>query len=289
MTKEIINSIQDLNTIDLKLKGFKVSSFKAKASGAPNYSRRDYYKIAYTTSKSIIHFAHKSIEIEGTFLFFGNPKLPYSAELLSPEISGYHCFFTQDFFSPNNQSKGLQQSPLFKVGGAPAVYVAKNQRELVTSLFQGLIEEQDGNYHFKDDVIRNYIRLIIHEGLKSQPAQSEREQKDAHTRISTFFFELLERQFPIENPLYPLQLKSPQEYADRLHLHVNSLNRAVKEVTGMPTSKHISNRITNEAKALLKHTDWNVSEIAYSLGFQYPNYFNNFFKKKTGTTPRSFR
>jgi AraC-like DNA-binding protein len=44
-----------------------------------------------------------------------------------------------------------------------------------------------------------------------------------------------------------------------------------------------------EAKALLQHTDWNISEIASALGFEYPTYFNNFFKKLTGTNPKSLR
>jgi AraC-like DNA-binding protein len=51
----------------------------------------------------------------------------------------------------------------------------------------------------------------------------------------------------------------------------------------------ISERIISEAKALLQHTDWNISEIAFALGFEYPTYFNNFFKKITGVNPRSFR
>ncbi|RYD73796.1 MAG: helix-turn-helix domain-containing protein, partial [Sphingobacteriales bacterium] len=47
--------------------------------------------------------------------------------------------------------------------------------------------------------------------------------------------------------------------------------------------------IISEAKALLQHTTWSVSEIAYALGFEYPTYFNNFFKKKTGEIPKSVR
>jgi len=43
----------------------------------------------------------------------------------------------------------------------------------------------------------------------------------------------------------------------------------------------------HEAKALLQHTNWSVAEIAYALGFEYPTYFNNFFKKKTGQIPDS--
>ncbi|TAE46073.1 MAG: AraC family transcriptional regulator, partial [Bacteroidetes bacterium] len=112
---------------------------------------------------------------------------------------------------------------------------------------------------------------------------------NAAYRITSVFLELLERQFPIEDIRNPLQLKTAQEYARQLNIHVNYLNRSVKEVTGKTTTTHICERISSEAKALLQHTDWNVADIAYALGFEYPTYFNNFFKKHTGTNPRAFR
>ncbi|ALW84973.1 hypothetical protein AUC43_07635 [Hymenobacter sedentarius] len=62
----------------------------------------------------------------------------------------------------------------------------------------------------------------------------------------------------------------------------------MKEVTGKPTTSHIADRIIGEAKALLHHTNWDVAEIGQSLGFEYSSYFNNFFKKHTGSTPLSF-
>ena len=99
----------------------------------------------------------------------------------------------------------------------------------------------------------------------------------------------MERQFPIESKDRPLQLKTAQDYANSLSLHANYLNRAVKEVTGKPTTVHISERIISEAKALLQHTNWNIADIAYALGFEYPTYFNNYFKRLTGTTPTSLR
>ncbi len=86
-----------------------------------------------------------------------------------------------------------------------------------------------------------------------------------------------------------IQLKTAQDYANNLHVHVNYLNRAVKEVTGKPTTAHISDRILSEAKALLQHTAWNIADIAYALGFEYPTYFNNYFKRMTGTNPKSLR
>src|SRR5687768_6993835 len=152
-----------------------------------------------------------------------------------------------------------------------------------------MIDEQKTDYAYKDDLIRNYINLIIHEALKLQPSDNYDLHKNAASRITSVFLELLERQFPIESIDKPLQLKTAHDYARSLNVHVNYLNRAVKEVTSKPTTSHITERIITEAKALLQHTDWNVSDIAYSLGFDYPTYFNNFFKKVTGTNPKSLR
>ena len=70
---------------------------------------------------------------------------------------------------------------------------------------------------------------------------------------------------------------------------MNYLNRTVKEVTAKPTTAHVAERIIGEAKSLLQHTDWNIADIAYALGFDYPTYFNNYSKRMTGTNPKSIR
>jgi AraC-like DNA-binding protein len=103
------------------------------------------------------------------------------------------------------------------------------------------------------------------------------------------FLELLERQFPVENLNVPLRLKTAQDYANGLSIHVNYLNRTVKEVTGKSTTAHIAERVVAEAITLLQYTDWSVADIAYALGFEYPNYFSNFFKKMTGNIPKAYR
>ena len=145
------------------------------------------------------------------------------------------------------------------------------------------------DYAFKDELIRNYINLIIHEAVKLQPSDAQSKKTNAAERITAVFLELLERQFPIESTDRPLELKTAQDFANNLHVHVNYLNSAVKEVTGKPTTAHIADRIISEAKALLQHTKWSITEIAYALGFEYPTYFNNFFKKKTGEIPKAIR
>lgn len=273
---------------ELKLKGFNVFQIEDDGNATRIYSRKDFYKICLTTGKSIIHYADKSFDAEGTVLFFGNPHIPYSWETISTSYVGYTCLFSEAFLKAD-RSESLQHSPLFKMSGTPILNITAQQRTFLSTLFKKMMEEQQTDYIYKDDLIRNYINLIIHEALKLQPSKNFDQYRNASSRITSVFLELLERQFPIEDTERPLRLKTAQDYAKTLNLHTNYLNRAVKEVTGKPTTAHISERITNEAKALLQHTDWNIADIAYALGFEYPTYFNNFFKKRTGTNPKSLR
>jgi AraC-like DNA-binding protein len=241
------------------------------------------------TGKNIIHYADKSFETDGSVLFFGNPHIPYSWEIVSSDYTGYACLFTEDFLKFGDRSESLQQSPLFRLGGTPILDLNKEQREFVSTIFQKMIAEQETNYTYKDELIRNYVGLIIHEALKMQPSENYSNKRNAAARITNVFLELLERQFPIESTAHPLQLKTAQDFAKHLSVHVNYLNRSVKEVTGKPTTTHITERIISEAKALLQHTDWNIADVAYALGFEYPTYFNNFFKRLTGTNPKTLR
>lgn len=275
--------------MELKLKGFKVYEVNLPVSQVHPYTRRDFYKIVISTGHLIIHYADRSIEMDGTSLFFANPHVPYSVERLNAVQTGYACVFSEGFLKPHDRSESLQQSPLFRIGGTPVFLLNDDQKEVVTAIFQKMLAEQETDYAYKGELIRTYINLIIHETLKLQPSEGFVKPQNAASRIGTLFLELLERQFPIESPDRPLTLRTAQDYALRLSVHVNHLNRAVKELTGRPTTAHIADRVISEAKALLQHTDWSIADIAYGLGYDYPTYFNNFFKKMTGASPRSFR
>lgn len=285
---ENTRSVSDFNN-ELKLKGFNVFQIESDSNATKIYSRKDFYKICLTTGESKIHYADRSFNHNGTVLFFGNPHIPYSWETVSTAYTGYTCLFSEEFLATSNRSESLQNSPLFKLDGTPILKISESQRLFLNTIFKKMIEEQKTDYAHKDDLIRNYINLLIHEALKLEPSQNLHQPANALTRLANVFMELLERQFPIEGVAQPLRLRTAKDYAEALSVHVNYLNKAVREVTGHSTTTHINNRIINEAKALLLHTDWNVSDIASALGFDYPTYFNNFFKKATETNPSSYR
>ncbi|HEY0609924.1 MAG TPA: helix-turn-helix domain-containing protein [Chitinophaga sp.] len=288
MENKNVRSVSQFNN-ELKLKGFNAFQIENDSHATRLYSRKDFYKICLTTGRSIIHYADRSFETEGTVLFFGNPHIPYSWETLSTSYVGYTCLFSEEFLKLSERSESLQQSPFFKIGGTPILKITESQREFLGTIFRKMIEEQQTDYTYKDDLIRNYINLIIHEALKMQPSENFDKHNNAFSRITSVFLELLERQFPVETVDRPLALRTAADYAKALSIHINYLNRAVKEVTGKSTTTHISERIISEAKALLQHTNWNIADIAYALGYEYPSYFNNFFKKMTGVNPTTLR
>jgi AraC family transcriptional activator of pobA len=289
MNTSRMSALDGPHTDDLKLKGVKVYEIDTSDHPIPVYNRRDFYKICLLNGKSDINYADRGIVVDGDYLFFGNPFIPYSSELLSPAITGYGCLFTDDFLNTNDRSESLQESPLFKIGGNPVILLNDEQKQFLTGIYQRMLAEQQIDYVYKGELIRNYINLIIHEALKMQPPDTFIKHNNAASRITALFLDLLERQFPIDDLQHPLKLRTAQEYALQLSVHVNHLNRVVKNTTSKSTSDHIAERIISEAKALLLHKDWNIADVAFALGFEYPTHFNGYFKRITGITPRAYR
>src|SRR5919106_5037466 len=130
MQNKNLRSVSAFNS-ELKLKGFNVFQIEKDANATRIYSRKDFYKICLTTGKSIIHYADRSFETEGTVLFFGNPHIPYSWETISTTYVGYTCLFSEEFLKTSDRSESLLQSPLFKIGGTPILKITEGQREFL--------------------------------------------------------------------------------------------------------------------------------------------------------------
>lgn len=293
-------SIQDFYNRNPRANPFGLSANNANGLGHFNvftrencfkstpYSRRDFYKISLIIGTGRLYYADKWVDIDRPALLFSNPSTPYSWEAISDQQEGYFCLFTTSFLQSDSQHFLLHQLPLFKIGGDFVFFINDSQRKVISDIFEKMMLEIATSYAHKYELLRNYLHLIIHEAMKMQPAETYQPHSSA-SRVCDLFLDLLERQFPIDNQERTLQLRTAQDYANILAVHVNHLNRSIKETTGKTTTQHIAERLIKEAKALLLHSDWTISEIAYSLGFSYPPYFNNFFRKQTKMTPGIFR
>lgn len=262
---------------------------RAKTTSEMPYNRRKYYKISFIRGQNRAEYADKVISIKQNALLFATPKVPYHWVPEDPDQSGSFCVFTEDFLIKDKSYYNLEDLPIFQPGGVPIFEIDDELAEEIENLFKKIKIEIDSDYVFKYDLIRNYVLELIHYGQKLQPATKISASNDASMRVVSLFIELLERQFPIESWDQRLHLKTAKDYADRLAVHVNYLNKRLKESTGKTTTEFISDRIIQEAKILLKQTRWNVSEISYVLGFEEIAHFSNFFKRKTSFTPLEFR
>ncbi|GAB3900167.1 response regulator transcription factor [Larkinella knui] len=270
---------------------FKIDEIAAqfRAKQVMPYNRRAYYKISHISGRNKAEYADKVIDIEKNALLFATPKIPYHWVPQDENQFGHFCIFTADFLVQTKSGVILDDLPIFQPGGYPIFQLTDEASEDIAYIFRKMYKELASNYAFKYDLLRNYVLELIHYGQKLQPETALYPSHTATARVSSLFIELLERQFPIESPHQKLSLRTARDYAERLAVHVNHLNKVLKESTGKTTTDIISSRIVQEAKILLKQTDWNISEIAYSLGFEQVAHFSNFFKKQTSFTPIAFR
>lgn len=267
---------------------FRIEDRISAGTSSPAFIRRDFYKIMLFQGENVFHYGDRSITVSGNTLLFFTPHVPYTYETLEPETKGCFCVFKDEFFKGNIRLN-LFELPLFAGGTHPVFSLKDEEASEIKSIFEKIIREADSDFVYKYELIKNYISELLYYGMKLQPVNSISGHANAASRITAVFMELLDRQFPVESTAQRFELRSPKVFAERMNIHVNSLNRAIKKQTGKTTSEHIFERLVSEAKVLLKYTDWNISEISYVLGFEDQAHFNNFFKKQTDSSPTSIR
>ena len=266
---------------------FRLDPFVGRNAAPVPYKRRDFYKIMLVEGAGTVHYADEVIRVNGLALSFSNPQIPYKWEHTDQIRAGYFCIFNQHFFHHFGK---LGQYAVFQPGGTHIFPLTASQADSVRTIFERMMAEIASEYVHKYDLARNLVFELIHIGEKMHPPVFAKQKAgNASERISTLFLELLERQFPIDDNHPAITLRSASDFARQLNVHVNHLNRAVRDTTEKTTTQIIAERVVQEAKILLKHSQWNVSDIGYALGFSEVSHFNNFFKKHTGTSPLKFR
>lgn len=266
---------------------FPLDVVDTKRINCQPYNRKGYYKISLLSGHTRLTYADKTLEFEKHALLFSNPNVPYAWDLLGTFEGGYFCVFSDDFFT---QFGAIKDYPVFKTGQIPLFELDTEQMLSIQTIFKRMLNEIDSDFYYKYDALRTLVLELIYTALKMNPQTSNPlNDSNASIRITSLFTELLERQFPIELQNQGIKLRHPAEFAENLSIHVNYLNRVLKRITGKNTSQLISQRLMQEARSLLQHSNWNISEIAYSLGFDELPHFINFFKKLEGQTPNSFR
>lgn len=191
------------------------------------YNRRAYYKISYIKGRNRAEYADREFEINSRALLFATPRVPYHWYPLDEHQAGTFCIFTEEFLIKAKSGVEIDKMPIFKPGAYPVFELSDEQSREAEELFKKISKELSRNYLYKYELIRNLLLELIHYGQKLQSPKPLNSEKNANTRILSLFIELLERQFPLELPGQRVELRSANDFADRLSIHVNHLRKKV--------------------------------------------------------------
>ena len=266
---------------------FRLDDVGGKGVNSYPIRKRDWYNITLVHGNGKYLYADKKIEVRKHALVFDNPKVPFGWEERDRITGGFFCVFSSDFF---HSLANPTQYSIFQPGRPAFFELTVKEAKQADVFFERMFEEIRSDYIHKYDLLRALLLEVMHLAMKMVPGANLRTGTlTASQRITVTFLERLEQQFPIDSTNQTIELRSAIDFAPLVNVHVNHLNRAVKETTGKTTTQIIAERILQEAKILLRNTPWSVSEISYALGFAQPAHFNNFFKKHTGLNPLKFR
>ena len=263
----------------------KVEDIQRKA-GERAYHRRSFFKITYIEGHSKINYLTHHSEINGTALVFTNPLLPYQWEVIDSLQSGYVCVFSKDFLGKHIN---LKQAEFFKDPKSSVLLLNEDNGPFFKALFQRISHELASPFRYSMELIKSIWLEIIYYAYKFYGDRDTVQSRfTSDERILNKSETLLESAFNIDWQ-DTFGSRSPAVFPNKIGIHVNHLNKVLKRMTGKTTSELIQQKKLECAYELLRNTSMSVKEIAYQLGFQQPNDFSSFFRKKSAVTPQHYR
>lgn len=228
------------------------------------------------TGKHEIDF--QSYDVEAGSVFVLKPGQTHHWEL-SKDTEGY-IFFHEEL----SANFDLLDFPFYsRIFSPPEIKLKRNQIQEFANKFETLYDEFHSDLAFKARRTTQLIDLIYIDLSRIYGTENKDfipKPLPYLTRIYAFE-KLIEKYFKTE--------KSPTQYADWLNISAKHLNRITRETLNKTATEMISERVILEAKRLLSHSNFSLTEIALELGFEEYSYFSRYFKKLVGETLSEFR
>ncbi len=215
------------------------------------------------------------------FTIIDNPKVIY-------QPMGYGLVFHPDLIRGTSLAKNIQEYNFFSYQSNEALHLSDDERLMILDIFAKIEFElkQPIDKHSKK-LIANNIELFLNYCQRFYDRQFIT-RDIAHKGILEKFEELLNSYFTSDKP-QTVGLPSVAYFADELNLSANYFGDLIKRETGQSAKDYIQNKTIEVAKNTIFESDKTVNEIAYQLGFKYPQHFTRLFKQKVGATPNEFR
>lgn len=271
-----------------------VLDFSKVTENVEEYSKvtTDFYSIMFKNyCKNKMKYGRKAIDFQdGNLICIApNQTIELDSEVEErDEKMGWGLFFHPDLIRATTLNDKLKDYTFFNYEVSEALHLSDKEKNILIVCIQKIQAELQENI----DVHSQYIIVSTIELLLNYCSRFYGRQmitrSQSHKSIISQIESVLKHYFAA-NSIQEDGLPTVKFLADQVHLSPSYLSDVLKKETGKNAQEHIHFYLIEEAKNLLLNSEKNVNEIAYSLGFEYPQYFNKLFKQKTGNTPMEYR
>lgn len=226
---------------------------------------------------------------EGTLVFVSPGQvLDVENKVDEYQPMGHGLVFHPDLIKGTSLAKAITDYNFFSYQSNEALHLSAKEQQMVFESFAKIKSELERSVdkHSKKLIASN-IELFLNYCERFYDRQFIT-RENVNKGILEKFEELLNNYFISEKP-YSIGLPSVAYCADELHLSANYFGDLIKKETGKTAQEYIQNKIIDVAKEKVFDENKSISQIAYDLGFKYPQHFIRLFKQRTGATPNEYR
>ncbi|MEO1513440.1 MAG: helix-turn-helix domain-containing protein [Bacteroidota bacterium] len=228
---------------------------------------------------------------EGTLVFISPGQVTmFEGEMPVAEDAneGWTLVFHPDLIRKSSLSDKISGYSFFSYDANEALHLSQEELTTIEDILDKIVKEYSQNLdkHSQNLIVSN-IELLLDYCLRFYDRQFYT-RSNLNTDFVSKFERLLKKYYQTHKGS-DLGMPNVQYFAKELHLSSNYLSDLLKKETGKTTQEHIHLFVIDKAKNALLNSKKSISEIGYDLGFEYPQYFSNLFKSKTGYSPREYR
>ncbi len=223
---------------------------------------------------------------EGTMSFVSPKQVIAIDEDEDRNKDGWSLMFHPDLIRNYPLGKSIKNYGFFAYEVNEALHLSVEEEKLIENLVRNIEQEYESRIdNFSQDVIVSNLELLLNYCNRFYSRQFVT-RKMANNDLLTKFENSLSKYFEDNTAI---GLPTVNKLAQDLNISAAYLSDMLRTVTGQNTQQHIHNKLIEKAKEVLTTTRLSVSEIAYQLGFEYPQSFSKLFKSKTNLTPIEYR
>ncbi len=225
---------------------------------------------------------------EGTMTFFSPSQVISTVVDNDIALNGWWLVVHPDFIRNYTLGKAITTYGYFSYAVNEALHLSEKEENTITAIMQNIaVEYQTMIDNFSQDVMVSQIELLLNYCNRYYNRQFIT-RKNASNELLIKLESLLTDYFNSDQVQH-FGLPTVQYLSSQLNVSANYLSDMLRSLTGHSTQHHIHDKLIERAKEILTSTTYSVSEIAYQLGFEYPQSFSKLFKNKTNISPLAFR